>query len=101
MTLEKVVDYEVIEEQMVENQLMILISLLPGKIVNVIEDRFTKVEDALVDLKTHHFSSKNENTSDNVQNLVRHLDIDLLRKRMSDLEIELQRKNVAIDYLDY
>ena len=31
MTLEKVVDNEVIEEQMVENQLMILISLLPGK----------------------------------------------------------------------
>ena len=36
--------------------------------MNVIEDRFTKIEDALIDLKIQHFSPKNENALDNVQN---------------------------------
>ena len=47
--------------------LMILIRLFTGKkIINVIEDRFTKIEDALIDLQTQQFSSKNENALDNV-----------------------------------
>ena len=69
------------------------------KIINVIEDRFTKTKDALIGFKTQQFSSKNENALDNVQNSERDLVIDILKRRISDLEIELQRKNVVIDYL--
>ena len=43
-------------------------------------------------------SSKNENVLDNVQTSERDLVIDILKK-ISDLEIELKRKNVVIDYL--
>ena len=38
------------------------------KIINVIEDCFTKIEDALIDLQTQQFPTKNENALDNVQN---------------------------------
>ena len=78
-----------------------MISLLTGKkITNVIEDRFIKIEDALIDLQTQQFSSKNENALDNVQNPERDLVFDILKKRISDLEIKLQQKNVVIDYLN-
>ena len=69
------------------------------KIINVIKDCFTKIEDALIDLKTQHFSRKKGNALDDVQNSERDLVINILKKRISDLEIELQRKNVVIDYL--
>ena len=71
------------------------------KILNVIEDRFTKIEDALIDLKMQQPSSKNENILDNVQTSERDLVIDILKNKISDLEIELKRKNVVIDYLHY
>ena len=47
------------------------------KILNVIEDRFTKIEDALIDLKMQQPSSKNENILDNVQTSERDLVIDI------------------------
>ena len=50
-----------------KSYLMTLISLLTGKkITNVREERFIKIEDALIDLQTQQFSSKNENALDNV-----------------------------------
>ena len=39
---------------------------LDWKKINVIEDRFTKLEDALVDLQIRQFSSKNQNALDKV-----------------------------------
>ena len=51
-----------------------------------IEDHFTKIEEALVGLKTQLFSSKKD------------LEIEI---ELSDLEIELQRKNEVIDYLHF
>ena len=69
------------------------------KKINVTEDRFTKIKDILIGFKTQQFSSKNENALDNVQNPEGDLVIDILKKRISDLEIELQRKNVGMDYL--
>ena len=74
---------------------MILTSLLTGK------DRFTKIENALIGLQTQQSSSKNENALGNVQNSARDLVVDILKKRISDLEIELQRNNVVIDYLHF
>ena len=68
------------------------------KITNVREERFIKIEDALIDLQTQQFSSKNENALDNVQNPKRDLVFDILKKTISDLEIK--RKNVVIDYLN-
>ena len=65
--------------------------------IKVTEDRFTKIVDALKRLQTQQFFLKNENALDNVQSSERDLVIDILRKRISDLEIELQRKNVFID----
>ena len=113
MALEKVVDNEVIQEQMINS---IVSPTIPNndveplphdidqpvdckKIINVIKDCFTKIEDALIDLKTQHFSRKKGNALDNVQNSERDLVVNILKKRISDLEIELQRKNVVIDYL--
>ena len=113
MTLEKAVDDKAIELQMVNSIKSPTISNndiepLPyhidqpvdwKKIINVIKDRFTKIEDALIDLQTQQFSSKNENALYNVQNSGRELVIDILKKKISDLKFELQRKNVVIDYL--
>ena len=53
----------------------------------------------MIDLQTQQFSSKNENALYNVQNSERELVIDILKKKISDLKFELQRKNVVIDYL--
>ena len=53
----------------------------------------------MVDLQTQQFLSKNENALYNVQNSERDLVIYILKEKMSDLEIELQQKNVVIDYL--
>ena len=76
--------------------LMILITLVTGKKkLNVIEDRFTKREDALIGLKMQQLSFKNEN----VQTVERDLVIDILKKKISNLITELKRKNVVIDYL--
>ena len=50
-------------------------------------------------MQTQQFSSKIENALDNVQNSGRNLVIYILKKRILDLEIELRRKNVVIDYL--
>ena len=76
--------------------LMILITLVTGKKkLNVIEDRFTKIEDALIGLKMQQLSFKNEN----VQTVERDLVIDILKKKISNLITELKRKNVVIDYL--
>ena len=50
-------------------------------------------------MKTQQFSLKNEIALGNVQSSERDLVINILKKRFSDLEIELQRKNVGIDYL--
>ena len=69
------------------------------KILNVIEDHFTKIEDALIGLKMQQLSSKNKNVLDNVQISERGLVIDILKRKISDLEIELKRKNVVIDCL--
>ena len=44
-------------------------------------------------------SSKNENVLNNSQTSERDLVIDILKKKISDLETELKRKNVVIDYL--
>ena len=55
----------------------------------------------MIGLTTQRFYSKNENALDNVQNSERDLVIDILKKRISDLEIELQRKNLVIDYLHF
>ena len=81
MTPGKVVDKEVIEEQMVnciERPIISKNDVEPlrhdtdqpddwKKILNIIEDRFTKIEDALIGLKMQQLSSKNENVLDNVQ----------------------------------
>ena len=113
MMPEKPVDNEVIEEQMVNSTESPTISNndaepLPHdidqsvdrkKIINVIEGHFIKIENALIDLQPQQFSSKNKNALDNVQNSESDLVIDILEKRISDLETELQRKNVAINYL--
>ena len=53
----------------------------------------------MIDLQTQQFSSKNENALYNVQNSERELVIDILKKKISGLKFELQRKNVVIDYL--
>ena len=44
-------------------------------------------------------SSKNENVLNKSQTSERDLVIDILKKKISDLETELKRKNVIIDYL--
>ena len=113
MNPEKAVDNEVMLEQKVNSIERATISkndveTLPHdidqpddwkKILNVIEDRFTKIEDALIGLKMQQLSSKNENILDNVQTSERDLVIDILRNKFSDLENELKSKNVVIDYL--
>ena len=53
----------------------------------------------MVDWQTQQFLSKNENVLYNVQNSERDFVIDILKEKMSDLEIELQRMNVVIEYL--
>lgn len=45
--------------------------------VSVIEDRFTKIEDALIALETLQSSSKNKNALDNVLSSERDLVIDI------------------------
>ena len=60
---------------------------------------FTKIEDALIYLQTQQFSWKSKNALDNVQNSESDLVIDILKERISDLEIELQRQIVFINYL--
>ena len=50
-------------------------------------------------LQTQQFSSKNKNAFYNVQKSKSDLVIDILKKRISDLENELQQKNLVIDYL--
>ena len=91
MTPEKGGDNEVVEEQMLNNIESPTISNndsepLPHdidqpvdwkKIINVIEDRFTKIEDALIDLQIQQFFLKNENALYNVQNSERDLVIDI------------------------
>ena len=113
MNPEKAVDNEVMLEQKVNGIERATISkndveTLPHdidqpddwkKILNVIEDRFAKIEDALIGLKMQQLSSKNENILDNVQTSERDLVIDILRNKFSDLENELKSKNVVIDYL--
>ena len=113
MTPGKAVNNKVIEEQMVNSIERLTISKndveplpddidQPGdwkKILNVIEDRIAKIEDALIGLKMQQLSSKNKNVLDNVQTLERDLVIDISKKNFSDLEIELKRKKVVIDYL--
>ena len=59
------------------------------------EDCFRKAEV----FKRNSFFSKNENTLDNVQSSDRDLVFHILQKRISNLEIELQRINVVINYL--
>ena len=61
MTPEKAVDNEVIEEQMVNNIESPTIYNIDQSadwknIINVMEDHFTKIEDALVDFQTQQFS---------------------------------------------
>ena len=53
----------------------------------------------MIDLKTQHFTLKNENVLDNAQNSDRDLVIHILKKKISDLEIELLRNKVVIDYM--
>ena len=53
----------------------------------------------LIGLKMEKLSSKNENVLNNSQTSERDLVIDILKKKISDLETELKRKNVIIDYL--
>ena len=60
---------------------------------------FTKIEDALIYLQTQQFPWKSKNALDNVQNSESGLVIDILKERISELEIELQRQNVFINYL--
>ena len=57
------------------------------------------MEDALIYLQTQQFSWKSKNALDNVQNSENDLVIDILKERISDLEIELQRQIVFINYL--
>ena len=95
MMLEKTLDNEVIEEQMVNSVESPTIwnkdveSLAHNidqpvdrkEIISVIKDRFTKLEDASIALQTQQFSSKNENVLDNVLSSERDfiLDISWLR----------------------
>ena len=113
MNSEKAVDNEVMLEQKVNSIERATISkndveTLPHdidqpddwkKILNAIEDRFAKIEDALIGLKMQQLFSKNENILDNVQTSERDLVIDILRNKFSNLENELKSKNVVIDYL--
>ena len=94
MNPEKPVDNEVMDEQKVNSIERPTISKndvepLPHdidqpddwkRILNVIEDRFTKIENALIGLKMQQFSSKNENVLDNIQTSERDLVIDILKK---------------------
>ena len=50
-------------------------------------------------MQTQQFSSENEKAFDNIQSSERDLVADILKKRISDSEIKLQRKNAVIDYL--
>ena len=50
--------------------------------VSVIEDRFTKIENALIAFETLQSSSKNKNALDNVLSSERDLVIDILKKEV-------------------
>ena len=50
-------------------------------------------------MQTQQFSSKNEKAFDNIQSSERDLGADILKKRISNSEIKLQRMNAVIDYL--
>ena len=50
----------------------------------------------MIGLQTQQFHSKKENALDNVQSSQRDLVIDIFKKRIPDLKIELQQKNVVI-----
>ena len=90
MTREKVVNIEVIGKQMVKSIESPTISNndvqpLPydidqlvdwKKIINVVEDSFTKIKDVLIGLKTQQFSLKNESGLDNIRNSERDLVVD-------------------------
>ena len=97
MTPEKAVDNEVLDVEPLPHD--IDQSDDWKKILNVIEDRFTKIEDALIGLKMQQLSSKNQNVLDNVETSEKDLVINFLKKKISDLENEHKQKNVVIDYL--
>ena len=90
MTREKAVNIEVIGKQMVKSIESPTISnndvqSLPDdiyqlvdwkKIINVVEDSFTKIKDVLIGLKAQQFSLKNESGLDNIRNSERDLVVD-------------------------
>ena len=90
MTREKAVNIEVIGKQMVKRIESPTISnndvqSLPDdiyqlvdwkKIINVVEDSFTKIKDVLIGLKAQQFSLKNESGLDNIRNSERDLVVD-------------------------
>ena len=60
------------------------------KIINVTEDYFTKIEDVLIGLQTQQLSPKNKNALDIFSRSEGNSVLDIIKRRISDLEIKMQ-----------
>ena len=60
------------------------------KIINVTEDYFAKIEDVLIGLQTQQLSPKNKNALDIFSRSEGNSVLDIIKRRISDLEIKMQ-----------